>query len=135
MMEILERMETILDTMRVYCDQVRSDLRMSMHIRRTTIDAMELFMQEKEDSRQRVIAERLKARAEKDIGPWFWRRRKGVSIEDDLRDRVKQLRQMGYNLDWQWDLVYETYHDWTGGDVDEDLLKRVFLEAHNVTTG
>jgi hypothetical protein len=129
---ILSRMETILDTMRVYCDQVRLDLRMAMHVRRQMVNLFDTWLKEKDDSRRRVALEALKNRAEKEVGPWFWRRRKGVSLEDDLKARVSQLKDMGYDLDWQWDLTLEALTDWTG-EADEELLKKIFLEAHNAS--
>src|SRR5208337_3891939 len=128
----VERMELLVDRITVYSEQVRLDLRMAMHVRRQVVDLFSMWLTQSDDGRRRIALESLKNRAEKEVGPWFWRRRKEVDLESDLRSRIIQLKEMGYSIDWQWDLVNEVIIDWEG-EADEELLKKVFLEAHDAS--
>ena len=129
--QILGRIELLVDRARVYGDQVRFDLRMAMHVRRQIVDLFDVWLTEADDGRRRVALELLKNRAEKEIGPWFWRRDKDIDVEDSLRSRARQLRDMGtYSMQWQWDLLVELMTDWTG-EADTGLLERIIQEAHS----
>jgi len=128
--KILERMELLVDRMRVYSEQVRLDLRMAMHVRRQVVELLSIWTDES-DKNQRIIAfERFKNRTEKEVGPWFWRRDRSKTLEIDLACRAKQLREMGYSVQWQWDLLVELMTDWEG-ESDTVLLERIVREAHS----
>lgn len=129
---ILKQMEDHTSRQRAYADQARQDLRLAMYCRKITMELLEGFLSEKSAVEREVILARAKMRAEKEVGPWFWRQRKDVSIEDDLRARAHQLKELGYNLDWQWDLLSELMTDWTG-EADETLLREIIKEAHGAS--
>ncbi len=126
------RIEEMVDRLRVFLDQARLDLRQAMHQRKLVTELLSVFSEESSEATRRLALERVKNLSEKEMGPWFWRRPdEGSNLLAALRDRKEHLCDLGYSIDWQWDLLADALLDWTG-EADDELLRAVFeVEVDN----
>ena len=131
-MKDLGRLEELVDRLDAFASQARIEMRMAKYMRDCTIKLVEMVLAERETAKIKLGVERLKLLAEKEIGPWFWRCDPSVSLEGQYRQRAKQLFEMGYNVNWMWDLLKELMMDWEPEEeVDEELLRSIIKEAVN----
>ena len=134
---IVERCETLCDTMRVYCDQARADANRARVERKFTVDSITSALEIANDLglQSGTLKARIKAMGEKEtlragLDNWFWRPEPDTVLEFQLKKRLSYLYASQYNFDQAWDLLVEYIAGWTGAaSVDEELLRKVFISS------
>jgi hypothetical protein len=136
-----ERIEVLVDRLRVYCAQAHLEAERARADRKFMVDFMlgvhdllvefartSDWMKFKRDIQ--ILKNREGARAS--VDNWFWRPEKELDLREQLMRRAAYLKAQNYPIDRQWDLLVDYVSGWTGSELDEALLRQVLKEVHHV---